>query len=643
MLAKVIALKAQGGFSVKAVTDYIAGDRPQQDAPELHSSDPTAVSDYINREGVSKGGSFNLENLNPADPQDRAIVVAQMDHVARAGQHKTGFKSNPFYHVVLSWREGEHPDQQQAAAAVAHALKELGMQNNQAIFAIHRDKEHHHHIHVVVNRVNPETLTLSGPPRYDYLVLDRACREIELAQGWVHDAGPHAVIDGEICRMTRAQREKLGMMADSRDLPPQAGMMETKSGLPSLATWAKAYVAHELIDCQTWEDIHIALAKRGMRLEKLKSGLQVVALDTDGKETRTKASAIDYQLSLGRLEKRMGAYRDFRPTDLPTPALTYSRHLENVMRGVEPAAGEIPGKTGKSVKRTERREERGAARNALYERYAVQKQKARAGGGQGKQRGELARRHKTERLALGRELSSRKTQRVSELARQHGKQIAFALWAAERAKAQQELQARQQIEKAALRQASDMSWKAWIEREAAAGDPAAESALRGIHYRDQRKKKPLPGFEGEDLEDSLDAAPAARGVGGQKEAGGIGGTVKVFDLSHYEIDHLRQRVIYRDGQDNVALEDLGQRIECRQHGDEAVIRAGLMLAAQKYGGEVFITGDGAFKTRAAEIARQAGIRVANAELHTESESQHPPQTDRSMDRSAARNTQWRGR
>lgn len=610
MLAKVIALKAKSGFSVKAVVGYIAGERAQQDAPELHSSDPTAVADYVSREGVSEGGSFNLECLDPSDPQDRSLIVAQMDHVARAGQHKTSFKSNPFYHFVLSWREGEHPDQEQAGDAVSHTLKALGMQDNQAIFAIHRDKEHHHHVHVVVNRVNPDTLTLSGPPRYDFLVLDRACREIELAQGWKHDLGPYAVIDGGIQRIGRAQREKLGMTPGKS---PEAWMMESKSGLPSLATWAKAYVAHELVDCQTWEDIHITMAKRGMRLEKLKSGLQVVALDADGKETRTKASAIDYQLSLGRLEKRMGAYRDFQPTDtLPVPALTYSRHLENVMRGVEPAAGEIPGKTGKSAKRDERRQEREAARNALYERYASQKKQSRDA--VARQRQELSQRHKTERQQLNRQLSARKTQRVSELAQQHGKQVALALWAAERAKAQQELQARQQTEKTALKTATDMSWRAWVEREATAGDRAAEAALRGVHYREQRKRKPLPGFEGEDLEDTLESAPSARGEGAQKEVQGIGGTVKPFDLSRFEIDRLRQTVTYRDDQGNVALEDRGQRIECRQHGDEAVIRAGLTLASQKYGGEVFITGDDTFKARAAEIARQAGIRVANTEL-----------------------------
>lgn len=609
MLAKVIQLKAKSGFSVSAVTAYITKSREQESAPELLSTDPTAVADYIGREGVSECGSFNLEGLDPADQQDRDLVVTQMDHVARAGQHKTGFETNPFYHFVLSWREGEHPSKDQGAAAVAHALKALGMEDNQAIFAVHRDKEHHHHVHVVVNRVNPETMTLSGPPRYDYLVLDRACREIELQQGLQHDQGPHVIVDGEIRRMSRAQREKLGMAPDKGSAA--ARMAETKSGLPSLATWAKAYVAHELVDCQTWEDIHITLAKRGLRLEKLKSGLQVVALDADGRETRTKASAIDYQLSLGRLEKRMGAYRDFQPSDaLPAPALTYSGHLENVMRGVEPAAGEIPGRTGKSARRAERREERAADRNELYERYAAQK--AAGGSAFVEQRKAFSRRHKEERQALTAALSADRKARIPELVRQHGKQVALALWAAERARALQTLQARQQIERSALRRTSDMSWKAWVEREAASGDPASQAALRGLRYREQRRAKPLPGFEGEDLEDSMDA-PAARGGGGQRNAS-ISGTVKAFDLSRYEIDRLRQIIIYRDEHGNVALEDMGQRIECRQHQDDAVIRAGLLLSSQKFGGEVFITGDDAFKARAAEIARQAGIRVANTEL-----------------------------
>lgn len=622
MLAKVIQLKAQSGFSAKAVANYIAEDRPQEDAPELHSSDPTAVATYINREGVSEGGSFNLEGLNPGDSQDRALAVAQMDHIARAGQHKTKFKSNPFYHFVLSWREGEHPTPKQAEAAAAHALKALGMDECQAIFAIHRDKEHHHHVHVVANRVHPATLNLAGPPRYDFLVLDKVCRELELEQGWQHDPGPHVVIDGHIQRLTKVQREKLAEIRQDKTTS-KAVMAESKTGLPSLAAWAKTYVAYELKDCANWEDLHTKLAKRGLRLEKLKSGLQVVGHDADGKETRTKASAIDYQLSLGRLERKMGAYRDFAPLVQPVAALTFARHLENVMRGIEPAANEMPARTGKTAARQERREQRENLRNDLFARYAAQKLHAQATAQE--QRKALSQKHKAEKAALRRELSARKTRRVSELVLQHGdKRIALAIWAAERAHETQRLQAQQGIESTALKKTSSMSWRSWLEREAAAGDPAAQSALRGLRYREQRQaKKTAPGFEGEDLGDFADEdkdAPAARGGEGSKKksgaglGGSIGGTVKAFDLSRYEIDRLRQIVTYRDEDGSIALEDLGQRIECHKHEDEAVIRAGLQLSAQKYGGEVFITGDDAFKGRAAEIARKMGIKVANPEL-----------------------------
>lgn len=233
MLPIVIHLKAKTGFSVRAVAKYITEDRPQQDAPELHATDPTAVADYITREGVSEGGSINLDGLDPTDTRDRDLVIAQMDHIARAGQHKTGFTTNPFYHFVLSWREGENPTKEQAEQAAQHALKALGMADNQAVFAVHRDKEHHHHIHIVANRVNPETLTLNGPPLYDYLILDKACREIELMQGWLHDHGPHVVIDGEIHRLSRQQREELGLLDEpDKRLPAQAIMAESKSGLP---------------------------------------------------------------------------------------------------------------------------------------------------------------------------------------------------------------------------------------------------------------------------------------------------------------------------------------------------------------------------------------------------------------------------
>lgn len=624
MLAKVITLKKKADrYSLEKLLDYIAGKRPTRDTAELHSADPTAVAEYIAREGVIEGGTLNLDGLDITNVEDKRIVVAQMNHIAMKGQAKTGFTSNPFYHYVLSWREGEQPTKKQVEEAVKHSLKALGMHENQAAYAIHRDTENTH-VHIVVNRVNPNTLTLSGPPRYDYFALDKACREIELRQGWQHDNGPYVVIGGVIQRLTRKQREKMALLSDKEARQSVAArMMETKSGLPSLQTWLKTFVLHEMLDAKTWEDLHVVLGRRGVKIEKLKSGLQFVTIDYDGSETRTKASGVDYRFSLARLEKRFGEYRSFSQDIVAMPALTYSRHLENVMRGIEPAAGEVPPGINVNPKRAARRAERAAARKVLYERYVVERRKAMLAAPYSRQT--LAQKHKVQMAALRRELQEARKTRLPELIAAHGKAISMALWAAERAKAIADLKQKQQIEKAAMKKATSLTWKDFVRREAAKGDIAAQAALRGINYRDRRKLRGgLPGFEGEDLEDQL-SAPSARDKGGMVNA--IIGTPKRFSLDRYEIDHLRQCVIYRDEDGNAALEDIGQRIECLKHDDDSVVEAGLLLAAQKYGGEVLITGDEAFKRRAATIAARLGVRVANHDLQP-----YTGPSDRGIDR-----------
>src|ERR1035437_313607 len=183
MLAKVIKLNNERRTqdSAQSVMDYLTRDDPEQDGATREVTDYAARDqDGIPRNQHVSGGTFNLEGLGITDPADRDLAVKMMDYISRAGQQKTHFNTNPIYHFALSWREEEHPDQKQVQDAVAYSLKALGMEENQAFFVIHRDKEHHHHVHVIVNRVHPEKLTLSGPPRFDFLVLDQACREVEL-------------------------------------------------------------------------------------------------------------------------------------------------------------------------------------------------------------------------------------------------------------------------------------------------------------------------------------------------------------------------------------------------------------------------------------------------------------------------------
>lgn len=619
MLAKVIVLK-KSWKTVASAANYIVDDLkkgPEQQEPGSYG--PEDGANYLVRDGVLEAASFNLEGLRPTDPDDRRQIIKLMDGVARAwaSRSKANPKTNPFYHVVLSWREGEQPSMDQARVASAKALQAVGMADNQAFFAIHRDKDHHHHIHIIASRVHPEHHILTGPPRFDFLVLDKTCREFELAQGWQHDNGPHVVIEGQIKRMSHALRRQLGLETDKSIAPHapavRARMGEVKAGLPSLAGWLKSHVAPELVATQNWQDFHSACAYRGLSVIKVKSGLifETAMLD---KAMQTKASAVHYALSLGRLQKRFGEYQP--PVDRSSPpppsvgaalVSTYNDYVARVACGLEPEAQEHPGLTGSGELRDKARHERAAARIALFEHYKAEKFTAKDS--RKSARLELRTLHQEEKAALFNQLAAAKVATVSTLKQQYGPQVARSLWAAKRTAAIEDLTEKQRLERLALTHASAMEWLPWMERQAALGNQAAISALRGLRYRAQREQnKRRAGLEGEDL--SYAAIPTSLN-------NSITGTLA---SNNFDIRHAQLRITaghgveYLDDSGRVRLTDNGPRIDLAQESDREAMQAGLLLASQKYGGEVFVTGSQTFKEMVFKEAALMGIKLRNFDL-----------------------------
>lgn len=626
MLAKVIQLK-KAWTTVAGAANYVVDDlKKSSELPEPGSYEPSDAAHYIARAGVLEAASFNLEGLNPVDPDDRRQVVKLMDSTARAWAAKTKAnpKTNPFYHVVLSWKAGEQPTLEQATAAAAKALKAVGMAQNQAFFAIHRDKDHHHHIHIIANSVHPDHLVLTGPPRYDYLLLDKACREIELEQGWKHDNGPHVVIDGQIKRLTHAQRRQLGLGSDKSVAPfapaIKARMGEVQAGLPSLAGWLKNKVAPELVATENWQDFHRACAVRGLTVVKVKSGLifETTVLD---KATQTKASAVHYSLSLGRLQNRFGDYQPPATQTTVRPAnavygATYSDYVARVACGLDPDSQEHPGRTGNNEKRAKARFERAIARTELFEQYKTEKYSAKDT--RKAARLVLRAQHKSEKSVLLNQLSAAKSATVAGLKVQYGDQVAKSLWAAKRTAAVEDLTDRQKNERLALTRAHSMEWLPWLERQAEQGNEAAISALRGLRYRSQRREnKQKAGIEGEDL----GAAGKGNSITGEKRQ------TTEFTIRSAQLRITRDHnVEYLDEGGNVRLTDQGPRIDLSKENDDEAMRTGLLLASQKYGGEVFITGSLAFREKAAKQAIEMGIRVKDTDLaHLAAEKKHTSQ------------------
>jgi len=118
---------------------------------------------------------------------------------------------SPHLHLVISWRDGEHPTNTQAFEAGRAALASLGLDAYQHVMAVHREETGNDHLHVAVNRVHPETYRGAYLSK-SYYALDRAMREIELRQGSERDSGRYEVRYREdgTPEIARAERENDG-------------------------------------------------------------------------------------------------------------------------------------------------------------------------------------------------------------------------------------------------------------------------------------------------------------------------------------------------------------------------------------------------------------------------------------------------
>ncbi|MGO9446789.1 MAG: relaxase/mobilization nuclease domain-containing protein, partial [Thiobacillaceae bacterium] len=221
MIGKVITLAksgpAKGGF--REAVKYIT----RGDPDELEKSQEPIPS--------SEMGVANLD-ADLDTPDDLQNVWSAMNATALRSRR---FKGNPVYHLSMSWQEGEHPDRKQVEHAVGHVMHSLGMAECEAIWAIHRNTGNDH-VHLIINRVHPERAFVMGPPHFDYFVIDRAMRELELAQGWKHDPGPHVVTHHEgaapeIVRLSRAERRARALLNKDIDpITPQLTDLDVKVG-----------------------------------------------------------------------------------------------------------------------------------------------------------------------------------------------------------------------------------------------------------------------------------------------------------------------------------------------------------------------------------------------------------------------------
>lgn len=274
-LAKGEAGRSEGLLSIDARSDYEPDDLVRRN-PSLSPTGEKCLLTWT-------------EGCWTEDDYESAIkeVVATQELNTRSKKEKT-------YHLIVSFRP---EDQEKLTAEVFKEIEKrfaeaLGLSEHQRHCGVHINTKNIH-MHVAYNLIDKENFTRKEPWR-DFAARDKLCRELEKEFGLTPDKG-------------RGQ----GM---SRSLSQVAAVTEAHSGEQSFESFAREKAtAIQVEEAKNWQDLHQAFAKYGIELEKRGGGL---AIRNKAGRQRLKASSMARDLTLKKLESRLGKFEPVKPSTL---------------------------------------------------------------------------------------------------------------------------------------------------------------------------------------------------------------------------------------------------------------------------------------------------------------------------------------
>jgi hypothetical protein len=193
----------------------------------------------------------------------------------------TRAESDKTYHLILSFRAGERPDDHVLEALESGICEGLGYGEHQRVSVAH-DETDNFHLHIAINKIHPTRLTIHSPYN-DHKTLGKLCAALELQYGLERD---------------NHQAARVG--SENRALD-----MEHHAGVESLLGWIKRECLEQLQAASSWAELHRVLQEHGLELKERGNGL--VISDQDG--LMVKASSVARELSKGKLVDRFGAFK----------------------------------------------------------------------------------------------------------------------------------------------------------------------------------------------------------------------------------------------------------------------------------------------------------------------------------------------
>lgn len=272
----------------------------------------------IAKTGTGKGFGGLMEYLSNEKKMEwmetRNVTSLQPENIAGEMQiySMESRAKKPVYHVTISWDSADGPTKEEMVEVGDGFLEHMKLDSHQAVMVSHRDGNHPH-LHLMINRVHPETgkawesFDYEGQGRgrkivkREYEKIEEFLRKTEKEKGWRVVPGKHTEhgkgIDFESpapdvweIRRERELKEK----AEAMGLDPE--------GIDPRSPKQKAIeMKKSLFAAQSFEEFDGQLAGQGLWLEKKGQG----AVITDG-YLSVKLSRISRRLSSGRLEETFG-------------------------------------------------------------------------------------------------------------------------------------------------------------------------------------------------------------------------------------------------------------------------------------------------------------------------------------------------
>lgn len=376
-------------------------------------------------------GTIRITNCHSDELSDTSLeVMATQACNTRAKGDKT-------YHLIISFRSSEHPPDDVLAAIEQRVCEGLGFADHQRISAVHHDTDNLH-IHLAINKIHPENLTLHEP-YLAYRTLADLCTALEREYELEHD---------------NHQTTKRGSASRADD-------MERTAGIESLQGWIKRECLAQLQGAQSWAELYETLHHNGLVLRERGNGL--IIQNNDG--LAVKASSISRELSKAKLVARLGA---FKPSAEQNEHPSHKREYRPRPMSSRDGTTELYARYKSEQLQQNAQRTTGLKKAREQKNRNIESAKAKA---------------RLKRAAIKILTSGRLTKKLlyAQAYQTHGNEVAAA-------------QERYGYERATIsEQYRQHSWQEWLQQQAKAGDKEALTALRANRARQALKGNTIAG------------------------------------------------------------------------------------------------------------------------------------------------------